>query len=232
MAGLTGQDLLDLATARLGGYGNALDTQTLMSFINEAKDDIWAVLKDLYAEYFVTSTQSSDSSQTNYFGPMSVVSREYNLPSDLEELLFIEVLSSGYEDTRFVRRAMSHPDFQNARREATADQTSTSVSAYLYDIIGKRTFELAQYPEFAFNITIWYVRLLPDLETGDTLDEIILPYSKKIADYAVQKAMLVLQDVGQFEEYRKQWKDEIVQIATSASPRNISDPQFVQDFLG
>lgn len=228
---MTGQDLITMTNARLGGYQNSVKTEVLMDFINAGKDDLWAVLKDLNDNFFMSSTQNTDATQLNYFPSLDSATREYTLPDDFQELQFIEVLTSGYEDVQFIYKPITHPDFLRARREATADGVSANQGAYLYDIIGKGTFMLASYPETTLYARLWYVKNIPDLEVGDTLDEIILPFSKKIAEYATQKVMLRNQDQAMFEEWKKEWRDAIILVATTADPRQV-EPDFVIDFEG
>lgn len=230
---LSGQDLIDLATARLGGYGNYAATDVLMSFLNEAKDEVWAILKNLNADYFIQVSQAVDNSLINYFGPLSSSTRTYTLPADFREMHLFVIGDPAYAQTKFTYKKLTDSDFQEALRSANVDKTLTPTTEYFYTVIGKDQFVMAQYPETTFNLpTLYYVRNLLDFETGDNVDEILLPYSKKIADYAVMRVLLSAQDQEQFEEWRKVWKDDVVMVGTSAGPRNQADAEFVQDFLG
>jgi hypothetical protein len=238
---LVGQDLIDLTNLRLAGLSNGVSDQALVSYINEAKDEIWAALKEENDEYFMQSTQTTDATQLNYFPrdlsnnaltTLSTTSRSYLLPTDLREIKFIEVTTKGYEQTVFVYKNITDSDFKSARRSASVDPTLTPSTEYFYTILGKNRFELAQFPETQFAITLWYIRSLPDFEASDSVDEILLPYSKKIADYASKKAVLGMQDPGQFAMWTQEWKADLVTVMSSASPRNQADAQFVEDFLG
>lgn len=228
-----GQDLVDLTVGRLSGYGNAVNPEDVLSAVNEGKDEVWAVLKNLEDEYFVTPSQTSDSTLDTYFASLTTSAREYDLPADFKEIRFIECTTVGYEDLKFTYRKLSDPDFQGARKAATADGvSSTPQSEYLYAIVAKGTFMLANYPEVALSLKLWYVRGLQDLETDTPLTEIISPYVKKIADFAAKKIMLGLKDPEQFAAWKQEWKDSIMTLTTSASPRNQADAEFVQDFTG
>jgi len=230
---LTGQDLLDLANARLLGYANAVDTDVLMSYLNEAKDEVWSVLKNLEDEYFVTSTQSTDATKVNYFGPMSTTVREYTLPVDFKEIKFIEILDKGYEQTVFTFKNITDNDFRSARRAASVDSTLTPSVEYFYAIVGKNQFVMAQFPEVAFQKPVlWYTRGILDFELSDQVDEIVLPYTKKIANYAVKRITLGLQDTKLWAAWKEEWKADLMTIASTAAPRNEADPEFVDDFLG
>lgn len=240
---MTGQDLIDGTNSRLSGYQNAVDSDGLLSFLNEAKDEVWAVLKNLHTEYFETSTQNTTPSATNFFplasdgsslpnNTLQPTVRQYKLPGDLREIKFIEVISKGYEQVVFTYRGIDSDDFRTARRSSNVDSTLTPSIEYFYTISGKDQFVMAQYPEYPFQITLWYVRSLIDFTATDTIDEILFPYSKKMMDYAVKKAMLSLQDPGQFDRWTMQWKEDLKMIETSASPRNQADAEYVQDFLG
>ena len=240
---LTGQDLIDGTNSRLAGYQNAIDSDGLLSFLNEAKDEVWALLKNLHTEYFETSTQNTDSTQLNFFpldqngntlphNTFQTNVRQYTLPSDFREIKFIEETLKGFEQTVYTYQGIDSDNFRTARRSANVDPTLTPTVEYFYTISGKNQFVLAQFPEAPFIPVIWYVRALPDFQATDTIDQILFPYSKKMQDYAVKKAMLSLQDPAQFQAWQVQWRESLHTLETSASPRNQADPEYVQDFLG
>lgn len=230
---LTGQDLIDLTKARLGGYQNSLDTDVLMSHINEGKDEVWALLKSLDDQYFVVRSQATVAANDYYFAPLTTGAREYTLPSDFREVKLIEVTTSGYTDVRFVYRDAHHPDFAEARRGANySNAANGSCGIYYYTIYGKSTFALANYPEAAMTLVLWYVRALADYEAADTVDEILFSFAKKIAEYAAMKVMLVQQDQSQFEEWQKVWRQDVLSVATAANHRNQSDIVCAQEFEG
>lgn len=240
---LTGQDLIDGTNSRLAGYQNAIDPDGLLSFLNEAKDEIWALLKNLHTEYFESSSQNVNSALVNFFpldqfgstlpnNTLQTNVRQYTLPSDLREIKFIEVTTKGYEQTSFVYRGIDTEDFRAARKSANVDPTLTPSTEYFYTISGKNQFVMAQFPEAPFSLTLWYIRSLPDFTATDSIDEILFPYSKKMMDYSVKKAMLALQDPAQFQAWQVQWREDIHTVETSASPRNQADAEYVQDFLG
>lgn len=229
---VSGQDLFDMANQRLLGYQNAVKAEALLSYLNEGKDEIWAILKNLQEEYFMQQTQSTDASQLNFFPQMATNQRQYTLPQDFREIWYIEVETPGFEQMIFTYKDINDNDFREARRAANVDSTLSPSVEYFYTIFGKDQLLIAQFPETAFTVTIFYTRNILDFQLDDPIAEILLPYSKKIADYAVKKAMLGLQDQEQFNVWRQEWRDDITMIASSASPRNQADPVFVKDFLG
>ena len=231
-----GSDLALLANSALAGYQNAVDQELIYSFLNEGKNEIWMALKEEKANYFVVQSQNTNSSNDFFFPKLSQTAREYDLPSDFHEMRLVEVNDVGFEDVRFEWRSMSSIDFQEARRGST-NQPSGSGSAatravYYWDVVGKKRFVLAQFPEIPFNFTFWYVRIIPDFGPDDAVDEILYPFSQKISEFAVQKITLALQDQGLSEEWRKQFRESIVRIASSAAPRQSANPIFVSDFVG
>lgn len=240
---MVGQDLVNMANDRLAGLSNGVADSALVDYLNEGKDEVWSVLKNLNDDYFTTSTQNTDSTQTNYFprdingnplanGELNTTTRSYLLPTDFREIKFIEVTTKGFEQTIFTYRNINEEDFKTARRSASVDPTLTPTVEYFYTILGANRFELAQYPESSFALTIWYVQTIPDFEVADTISSIVLPYSKKIVDYAVKKAMIGMQDPGQFALWVNEWKEDVKTVASTAAPRNQADAQFVEDFLG
>lgn len=234
---VNGQAIITLAQYNLGGRANSVTPDQLLSFINEGKDEVWSALKQMKENYFITPSQPTDSTQPTYFPALSVATREYTLPADLRDIEFIEVTApSGYEEVEFRRVSMLHPDFRQARQAASAFHAQgnssplTGTGIYYFDVVGKSTFVLAQYPEVPFTLIIWYVKALPDITASSTVDEIIFPFSKHIATYAVMKIRL-MKAPDEFAAWKTQWRDELISM-TQGSDRNGSDPQFVADFEG
>lgn len=254
-AELRGSDVVKMVQDRLGGYANALNEDVILDTVNEGKDEVWAILKNLNENYFQASTRYDDSTQTNYFGPINPQEREYVLPADFRSIRFVECVTTGFADVTFVRRPMTSPTFRDARRAANQLSNVSGVAVYFYDIAEQSTgtplvdteigtdkssakaqggFEivLAQYPETTLQLVIWYQRALPDMETDTILDNIIMPYSKKIANFAVEKCMKILQDLQMSAAWLQSWRQDIITVAQTASNVDRADAQFVQDFSG
>lgn len=227
---INGQTLLQLVGNKLAGLSNAFTQDQQLAFINDGKDEVWAALKQLCQQYFTISTQNVDQTKTNYFGTLLTSTREYALPPDCRDILFIECLSSGFENVEFVRRDILSQEFRSARRDATANGSGSgsSRSRYVYDITGQGTFMLAQYPEFAFNLVLWYVRALPDITVNSTIDDILTPFSTKIVDYACMQARLI-KDPSEFAAWKDLWKSDLVSMMQTAT-RDASDAQFADSF--
>jgi len=231
---MTGQALIDLTNGFLAGYQNAVDSGMLLKLLNEGKNEVWMILKTLRQDWFIQSTQNTDATVNNFFGPLSTTVREYPLPADFHEMKFIEVLDVGFEDCAFIARDMASAQFKELRRSSTNQPAGTQANLeYHYDIVGKGTFILAEYPEINFqNVRLWYVRMVPDFGPNDKIDEVVYPYSTKIAMYAAKLAMLPLQDQPMYESWTKEWKEAVMRIATSASPRQIADTVYVDAWDG
>lgn len=231
---VSGQNLVDLCNGFLGGYQNAVDSSVQLSLLNEGKNEVWMILKSLRADWFIQKSQSTDSTQNNYFGPLVTTAREYPLPKDYHEMKFVEILDVGLEDTEFIFRDMASAQWKDLRRASTNQSPSgTSVMAYHYDIIAQGTMILAEFPAQNFNQPVlWYVRMVPDFGVGDPIDQIIYPYSSKIAMYAAKIIMLQNQDEEMYERWVGEWKDAVARIAMSASPRQISDTVYIDAWDG
>lgn len=230
---VSGKILYDAVIARLGGYGNAFDSEVIFGAINDGKDEVWAILKELNDEYFLEETQNSDAAADDYFANLAVNTREYDLPENLAAIKFIEVTNSGYEDVEFVYRDMGSEDFKAARRDSTASNTTQNTNPYYYTIGKQNRLIMAQFPEIAFALRIWYIKAWDDIETDqDIVDFAVAPYVKKIADFAVKRLVLALKDPELFSAWREEWRSSVVTFAQAAAPRNQADPEFVEDFLG
>lgn len=229
---MVGQDLINEANARLAGYQNGVDPDALLSFLNEAKDEVWALLKGLNDEYFVTPSQSTDNTRLNYFPTLDPSLRQFTLPGDLREIKFIEVTTASSTEIEFEYRDITDDEFRRARRDASTQSGNNDICKILYTIIGKDQMVLAQFPPAAITLTLWYVRSLPDFEASDEVDQVLYPYVKKLATYAVKKSMASLQDPSQFAVWVQEWKQDCLTVTNSAAPRNQADPTFVDDFDG
>lgn len=250
-AELRGSDLIRMVQRRLGGYANAYDNDVILDVINEGKDKVWSILKSLSSNYFQASTQFSDVTSTNYFGPLTGTQREYKLPDDFRAIRFIEVVTTGYEDVEFLMSNMTTPEWKAARRASNQLKNSNGVAKYYYDIAeadqgekltdpvtspatapGGFEMVLAQFPETPLQLVVWYLRALPDIEADTILDQIVSPYSKYIANFAVEKCMKIVQDLQMSSSWLQSWRDDVITVAQSGGQINQADPTFVTDFLG
>jgi hypothetical protein len=232
---VTGQTLVDMANDLLAGYQNAVDSRALLTYLNMGKDVIWEVTKELHEEYFQVFSQSTNPTGEFYFPQLSTATRNYTLPADLRSIEFIECTTPSFQGSTFTYAKLNSPAFREERKasnEMGGPDPNNNVDTYTYTIAGKNQFVLAAYPATNLTLILWYTRALPDFETSDVLDEILFPFSKKLAEYAAQKAMLGAQDAGQFAMWERTWRDSLINLVQSEGTRNDADPQFVQDFLG
>lgn len=231
---ITGQYLIDLTNDLLGGYQGSVDSRALMSYINQAKDEIWTVIKELKDEYFQVFSQSTSPTSDYYFPPLTTNNREYTLPEDLRSIEFIEVVTPGYTDIEFKYRKLNSKDFREARKEANTlggSQPTNNVDEMIYSIAGQDQFVLASYPPADITITLWYTRALPDYEMSDVISEILCPYSKKIAEYAARRVMMA-SDLTAFTVWTATWKESLINLDQAAAQRNDSDAEFAEEFWG
>lgn len=232
---VTGQDLVNMTNDLLGGYANGVDSRALLTFLNEAKDEVWSVTKELHEEFYQVFSQSTNPTADFYFPQLSTAMRNYNLPADLRSIEFVEVTTPSYQGSDFVYAKLNSPEFREARKasnELGGPDTNSNVGRYIYSIAGKNQFVMASYPAVNLTLTLWYTRALPDFETSDVVDEILFPFSKKLAEYAAQRAMLSLQDSGQFAMWKASWRDSLINLVQAAGTRNDADATFAQDFCG
>jgi hypothetical protein len=236
---LTGSDLIQMMTDRMGGYANAMTADVMLDLLNEGKDKLWTILKMLNESFFHTSSQSTDPTKVNYFGSFVTTAREYQLPGDFRAIRFIECTTAGFASARFVKKRMTDPDWQFARRNAndpTVNAVGTAQFEFYYDIVESQNggFELVFAQNFAapLQCTLWYIRGIPDFEAGDSINQIIRPYSKAIVTFAVKKAMCILQDESLSALWEQDWRKDIIDTSQGSSPINQADPIFVVDFEG
>ena len=227
---LRGSDLIDMLKSSLGNYQNAFDQTTMLRFLNEGKDEVWSILKSLNEDYFLGYSQSATANQNDYFPVLASNQREYDLPPEFRHMKFIEVMGpTGKEFTRFVYRDMTTRVFQDARNNSTAYGPMT-LDTYYYDIVGKSTLVLAQYPETALTIRLWYIREIFDFTELDQIQDVLLPYNKKVVDWAAKKCMLSVQDDAEYATWVAEWRNSVISLINSASHRQMSDAEFVEGF--
>lgn len=231
---LSGQNLLDSLRIRMGGLSNAFTTDQYFSFLNEGKDEVWAIVRSLELDYFADSSQPTDNTKDDFFLQLSTTVREYDLPTNLREVRFIECTTQDFQDREFTYRDISHPDFKRIRRESDALGSNSGVNAftdhYIYTIFGTQLI-LAQFPEANLNITIWYIKAIDDISVDD-FPEILFPFNKKIVDYAAKKATLAAQNLEMEAAWKDDWAESIRLLAISAGQRQAADPQFIADYFG
>lgn len=213
---------------RLAGLANAFTATQLKGFINEGKDELWKALVGNTDDYFLQSTTTT-AAQSNTFAALSTSVREYTLPADCLRPRFIEVLSpAGYESVQFLYRKIHHPDFADQRRASTASGSTGSSSSfsflgdvYFYTITGKNTLMLARYPSVALVLKVWYVRALPDLDSGSNLDETVAPFRSDITNFAVKRAQSIKAGDGAgFALWQGEWVKGIIATVSAAGPRS------------
>jgi len=235
---ITGQYLIDLTNDLLAGLQNGVDSRALLTYLNMGKDAIWEVTKELHDEFFQVFSQNTNSSGNYYFPQLSTATREYTLPEDLRSIEFIEcqtTASGGGCIPRFAYAKLNSPAFREARDSSNAlggPEPNNSEQNYIYSIAGSDQFVLASYPSQNYSLVLWYTRALPDFEASSTIAEILFPYSKKLAEYAAKKAVLGLQDPGQFAMWEREWRTSLVNTIQATGDRNDADPTFVFDYTG
>lgn len=232
---ITGAYLVDLTNDLLAGYQNGVDARALLSYLNMGKDAVWEVTKELHEEYFQVFSQSTDPTADYYFPALSTATREYTLPEDLRSIEFIEVTSATYTGNEFIYAKLNSPEFRQSRRDSNAlggPNPNNNSDKFYYSIAGKDQFVLAAYPPADLTLVLWYTRALPDFEASDVVDEILFPFSKKLAEYAAKKAILGLQDATQFAQWEREWRQSLINMVQSEGTRNDADPQYVQDYCG
>lgn len=229
----SGQSILDAIRVNLGPLANAFTVDQLLYFANRGVQQVWMVLRSLDLDYFGDASQDVTQSQENFFADLSTTSREYPLPENCREPRFIEVLTDGFQDRRIVYRKFEDPEFQAARRSATASGPnggSSQLGEYFYTILGTKMI-LAQYPEAALKIKIWYVKSIDDISVEEVPD-ILEPYADSIADYAVERAIKSSRNLELDADWMQTWKADVQALALSAGPRTSTDPIFIFDYTG
>ena len=159
----TGIQLLNMINNRLLGYQGVATDRQLLEYAQEAKDEVWVVLKALQRDYFGEESQWLDPSQLNYFPTLTPSLREYQLPSNFRSIRFIEPLQQGYEQIVFKFVELDDPEFQTARRASNVDQSLSPTVEYWYTVYGNNRFIMAVYPEANINIRLYYIRSLGDV---------------------------------------------------------------------
>lgn len=225
-----GQEVIDECNHKLLGYAGSVPNEVLLSYLNEGKDAVWAILKEAKQGHLKTASQFTVSTALNYFAPIIPGTREYSLPLDFRDMEFIECLTPGYEDIKFTYLRQNNPRYQEARKGATAlGSGAPGQWEFYYDILGNRTISFAQYTPNNLNVVLWYSRAIADIDPDSPIDGIIMPYPRLIATYGVKRATIALQDLALFDRWKEEWKEQILSAAATAGERQDADPEFVID---
>ena len=230
---VSAQYVIDLVDNILGGYANAKNFQEKLDLVNEGKNELWIEMKEMREDYFLEYSQNSDDNKVNFFADLTVADRRFTLPRDFHQMKAIQVLTPGKEGVEFNPRDLASEEYRDAYRSNTPSSSSSGARAeYLYDIIGKRTLALAQFPETTFNLELAYIRSLPDLTEETELDELIFPFAQKVAIYAAKLITLSLQDRSMTDELRVEWKNSLRSVELASKPRTIAGTKVVEDWQG
>jgi hypothetical protein len=234
---ITGQYLINMTNDLLGGYQNGIDSRAMLTHLNNAKDEIWSVTKELHDEYFQTFSQYTDPTLTNYFPQLATNLRSYTLPEDCRSIEFVEVQNptTGGPIAVFTYAKLNSPAFKEERErsnELGGPEPNGNCQKYLYSIAGHDQFILASYPSQPYILILWYTASVADFEATDVVNDILFPFSKKMAEYAAKACMMSMQDPAGFAAWTEQWKTTLINLVQGSGDRNDADPQFVTDFTG
>ena len=206
----------------------------LERYINRAKDRVYQRVRALNADYFTVSRTSNDGTLTilgesyaasSFAIAIDDTTRDYTLPPDFVEMKQIEVITSNYEDIRFVHRDLNHPEMR-ALLSITAGQTP---SEFVYDLIGERTMRVAPFSNTALALRLTYMRMFADLTTdADTL-EMPHPLYLAVEDYATFFALR--QDRSPDAVLYEKTADKLVAEFSGGHHRQIQDGESAVAYL-
>lgn len=143
--------------------GPSLFTAELYAQANEANLKLERALRGTHDDYFIRTMNSTDTTAQKIMGlsytpstslPLAASTRTLTLPPDFLSLKSIRCVTSGYEDTRFFQDDIASQSFQDLLHDT--DEAAPGDDLY-YDILGERTFYLAQSVSSALDIEIAYV---------------------------------------------------------------------------
>lgn len=196
----------------------------LISYINDAKDDLYNAILTINKDYFEKSASVTVSAGTH----------KAELPSDFQRLKSIRMSTVGYEDTQFVPRDRNTQEFLSGLNSIN---TANSPYEVMYDIYQNlddtdKTMYLDLSPIFmdARTLEVNYVAQLPDLTgTTDTFG-FLAPFMGYILDkatfYALSKG-----PSGDYNNYANQAEMKLNRILGVASKSNQQGHEFVEGFL-
>lgn len=164
----------------------------ILRYLNRAKDRVWLEVRKLKDDFFMETRSSTDGSLTilgdSYAASSFAIvagTRDYTLPPDFVEMKLVEVITSSYEQIRFVHADLAHPDM----RAALEIVDNQNPGYFLYDIIAARTMRIAPKSNTALDLRISYVQIIPDLSGEGS--ELTLPHPLYLAveQYATAAAL-------------------------------------------
>ena len=228
--------LLELRTAVRDNLDEAsasfwTDAQLLRN-LNRAKDRTWNEVKKLKDDYFIlnrTSTSGTLTILTESYAATGfqivATTREYTLPFDVSEVKLIEVITSGYEQVRFVHRDLASPEVRSLR-ELTVNQSPATI---YFDLVGERTLTIAPASDTTLDLRLWYVPILDDL-VSDT-DTLQMPHPLYAAVEEFATARSLVQDRAAEAATWEQMGLATVQRFMGAHRRQTQDPELVSLYM-
>lgn len=204
----------------------------LQARINRAKDRVWTEVRKLKDDYFDIQRLSTDGSLTilgeSYTASSFAIvagTRNYTLPPDVFEIRLVEVITSNYEQIRFVYKKLTSPEHR-ALREITTNQTP---SVFLFDLLtlsGNPTMAIAPLSNTALDLRLTYTRQLADLSADGT--ELEMPHALYAAVEAYATASALLKDRAPEAAVWEQTGNSLIAGMFGAHARQTQDPQFVE----
>ena len=237
---MANESLRSLSTLRTAVRAN-LDEATaafwtnaqLLIYLNRSKNRVWREVRKLKEDFFLIQRTSTDGALTilgeSYTASSFAIvagTRTYTLPPDFVEMKLIEVTTSGYEFVRFQHLDLAKPEHRALRR--LTDQYAPSV--FIFDLIGSVTMTIAPLSNTALDLRLSYIRRIADL--ADDTDVLDVPYELADAVEAYATAAALKQDRAPEAATWEATGREIVASAIGSSARQITDPVFVDAFLG
>lgn len=195
----------------------------IIAFLNEGKNELVKIIRGSVENYFEESI-SGTLSTTTVPNAASIT-----LPSDFAELRNLQITSSGYEASTFIKLNQS----DNRFHEACIDGNNSVLSSncYYYDFVGQSEIIIAPPPVVDLVYKMDYIKTVPDMMfPQDYPVGIPREHWDYIVTWAVCEGLRSMKD-PRLSSYEDKLKLQSTSVINAINTRQVKEPMFVKGFM-
>lgn len=223
----TVSDAIRRVNRKLRGRAGAVSKLDKIEAIDDAHQALWRTLLMSYRGWFVVESQKIESGDPDFFPDIVDTATEYDLPTELHQIYYIESTIAGRQDYKFHPTTMPDDEFRK-RRQSVVTVTSNEKS-YWYDVVGDNPPRLVLGQSIPPSVSplvvkIWYVKRLDKLTAeADILTAAPVPFFGPMCALA---AAQIASDIEAFDlcaKLKAEWEEARFEVVALAQ-RTIAEP--------
>jgi hypothetical protein len=218
------QTMLTMTRVKIGDLSvRKVPESLLVMAANEGKNELVKIIRQAHKNYFEDSTTGTIATATPP-NPSDIT-----LPNDFAELKEIMITDTAYQDTGFIFKNHSAPEFKEAL--IMGGGFANGMGNFYYDIVGERTLRLAPGADIAMNYLMHYVKTIPDMVLPQDAPIGIPPeHWDFIVTWMICEAMRSIGD-PKLDSYISKLEFQKETVLESVNDRQTKDPRFVRGYM-